>query len=297
MQSRHGSFRDEVTHAMSQQAGETRRGSFGSDGPFAKTGERRQAPKPNVVKPTDKAAAMRQNKLAALEAAAASVNISTRAAAADYDGSGFVDTGEYATHLKAQRGVMDSTLQKRTNRSSGYGSHVSSAGARRRPAVSPPARATEHIPRYFETTVTGDFRQYTVREMVQCTPWCAPNHAAARARSASRPAFLRWLVRRARACVASEALTAVDAPHFSPCARRKDKRDGKGDRFDENELREKWHTDQPGWDYTVSCAKHRPHILHACCLPTIACSACFWCRLGPSVLSHAACACESLCSS
>jgi hypothetical protein len=65
----------------------------------------------------------------------------------------------------------------------------SSVGARRRV----PARASTEVPRYFETTAVGAFRQYTVKEMVDCTPW-------------------------------------------------KDKRDGKGDRFDEHELREKWHT-------------------------------------------------------
>lgn len=38
-----------------------------------------------------------------------------------------------------------------------------------------------------------------------------------------------------------------------PCACRKDKRDGKGDRFDENELREQWHTSEtPNWDYTAN---------------------------------------------
>jgi len=63
------------------------------------------------------------------------------------------------------------------------------------------------VTRYLETTERATFKAYTVKEMVDCTPW-------------------------------------------------KDKRDGKGDRFDENELREKWHTDTNDWDYTANNAQN-----------------------------------------
>ncbi|KAG8465578.1 hypothetical protein KFE25_002885 [Diacronema lutheri] len=172
--------------------------------PFAKTGERRAAPKANVVKPRDKAANLRQGKLASLEAAAAAVNESMRAAAADTDGSGHVDTTEFAAYLKKERGVKDDGAKRATKVSmSSSRATLSSSGGRRRPAVAPPAKAAEHIPRYFETTERSAFRQFSVKEMVDCTPW-------------------------------------------------KDTRDGKGDKYDENELREKWHPEENNWDYTAN---------------------------------------------
>lgn len=41
---------------------------------------------------------------------------------------------------------------------------------RRRPAVTPPARAVDSVPRYFETTEREGFKQYSVKQMRDCHP-------------------------------------------------------------------------------------------------------------------------------
>ncbi|KAJ1634150.1 hypothetical protein T492DRAFT_865669, partial [Pavlovales sp. CCMP2436] len=130
--------------------------------PFAKVGARRAAQKANIVKAVDKAVEARLLKFADMEAKAAGVNTSTLAAAADLDGSGAIDVTEFYEYHKKERCLLEKTK---------------------------PARTAADVTRYLETTERATFKAYTVKEMVDRTPW-------------------------------------------------KDKRDGKGDRFDENELRE-----------------------------------------------------------
>jgi len=70
---------------------------------------------------------------------------------------------------------------------------------------------------------------------------------------------LHALVRRCaqpppRACASARAAaqgSRTSGTRYPP-RRRKDTRDGKGDKYDENELREKWHPEENNWDYTAN---------------------------------------------
>jgi hypothetical protein len=215
-----------------------------SQSPFAKTGAHRAGPKANIAKPVDRAADMRADKIASLTVAAASVNEST------------------LEHLKAASALKEgSPAIKAMMSSSRISRATTTASGRHRPAIPPAAKASDNIPRYFETTERAAFRSYSLDEMMHAMPWCVPavrgqRGACGRAREETRMRAARPL--RPLPCAAR----LPDARFPPPCLSvaisrpgRKDKRDGKGDRHDENELREKWHPGEKDWDYTANNAK------------------------------------------